>query len=366
MAVASCSSPEQSPSVSTSSYGLLPSGEEVTLITLRAASGMEASVITYGATVTALQVPDRDGQLGDVVLGYDSLSGYLSASNPYFGSVVGRYANRIANGQFTLEDSTYVLATNNGPNHLHGGLRGFDKVNWSLVETISEQDQVGVQLRYTSADGEEGYPGEVTVDVTYMLQEETQALAVDYRATTTKPTPINLTQHSYFNLAGAGDVLAHELTLAASYFTPVDSTLIPIGEVRSVDGTPFDFRSGVAIGARINEDHHQLTLGGGYDHNYVLDQGAEVAARVHDPQSGRVMEVSTTEPGMQLYTGNFLDGTIVGKHGQVYGRNSGFCLETQHYPDSPNQPTFPSTILRPGEVYHTTTSFTFSTDAASL
>lgn len=332
------------------------------MIRLRASGGMEAAIMTYGATVVSLEVPDRAGELGDVVLGHDSLGGYLTA-NPYFGSVVGRYGNRIAGGQFILDDSTYVLARNNGPNHLHGGLQGFDKVNWTLESLIEEPGRVGVVLGYVSADGEEGYPGELTVRVTYTFLEETSALTVDYEATTTRPTPVNLTQHSYFNLAGRGDILDHQVMLAASRFTPVDSTLIPTGELRSVDGTPFDFRRATAIGARIDSDHRQLSFGSGYDHNFVLDEGAAVAARVLDPLSGRVMEITTTEPGIQFYTGNFLDGLITGKGGRVYERRSAFCLETQHFPDSPNQPSFPSTVLRPGETYATQTVFAFRTDA---
>ena len=352
-------------SVTTSVYGHLPSGEEVILAALRTSGGAEANIITYGATVVSLTMPDREGVLGDVVLGHDSLAGYLNA-NPYFGSIVGRFGNRIANGQFNLDDSTYVLAKNNGPNHLHGGIKGFDKANWVLAGTIEEPDRVGIQLRYVSEDGEEGYPGELTVDVTYVLTED-HALSVDYAATTTKATPVNLTQHTYFNLAGGGDILSHEVTLAAGHFTPVDSTLIPTGEIRSVTGTPFDFRRAVAIGARIDEDNRQLAFGNGYDHNFVLDQAHPgdtlQAATVYDPQSGRIMDVFTTEPGVQFYTGNFLDGLITGKGGQVYGRNSGFCLETQHFPDSPNQPSFPPTILRPGEMYATRTVFAFRTGA---
>lgn len=352
-------------SISTSVYGYLPNGDEVTMATLRTADGAEANIITYGATVVSLRMPNRDGDLGDVVLGHDSLAGYLSA-NPYFGSIVGRYGNRIANGQFTLDDSTYMLARNNGPNHLHGGIKGFDKANWALAGTIEEPGRVGIQLRYVSVDGEEGYPGELTVDVTYVLTED-HALSVDYAASTTKATPVNLTQHTYFNLAGGGDILAHEVTLAASHFTPVDSTLIPTGEIRSVIDTPFDFRQAFAIGARIDEDDQQLAFGNGYDHNFVLDQAGPgdtlQAATVYDPQSGRIMDVRTTEPGVQFYTGNFLDGSITGKGGRTYGRNSGFCLETQHYPDSPNQSSFPSTILRPGDRYATRTVFAFRTDA---
>ena len=361
----SCATPEAVPTIGTSEFGQLADGSEVTRIELRTTGGASADIITYGATVVSLNVPDRERVIGDVVLGHDSLDGYLEA-NPYFGSIVGRYGNRIAQGQFTLDDSTYVLVKNNSPNHLHGGTVGFDKVNWTLAGFIEEDDQVGVRLSYVSADGEEGYPGELTVMVTYMLSEE-NVLTVDYEATTTRATPVNLTQHSYFNLAGTGDVLSHELMLAASHFTPVDSTLIPTGEIRSVEGTPFDFLQATAIGDRIDDPNEQIGFGGGYDHNFVLDQTSPadmmLAATVYDPSSGRIMDVFTTEPGIQFYTGNFLDGSIVGKGGQAYGRRSAFCLETQHFPDSPNQPGFPSTILRPSETYATQTAFAFRTDA---
>ena len=285
-------------------FGHLPDGEEVLLITLRSAGGAEARIMTYGATLVSLMVPDREGTFGDVVLGHDSLTGYLDA-NPYFGSIVGRYGNRIGGGVFELDGSTYTLARNNGLNHLHGGIKGFDKVNWTHVGTIDESDRIGVILEYVSVDGEEGYPGQLTVRVIYFLTGAHE-LIVDYKATTTKPTPVNLTQHSYFNLAGSGDILGHDLTLAASHYTPVDSTLIPTGEIRAVEGTPFDFMEPVAIGARINEEDQQLKYGGGYDHNFVLDKEifGEMAraAVVRDPHSGRTLEVYTTEPGIQLYT----------------------------------------------------------------
>lgn len=350
-------------SVKKQAFAKTPDGADVDLYTLRNASGMEVRAISYGGIILTLRVPDRNGALADVVLGYDDLAGYLEAS-PYFGSIVGRYANRIALGRFTLDGRTYTLAANNGKNALHGGVRGFDKVVWS-AEPFEDAAGVGVVFSYTSRDGEEGYPGTLRATVTYTLSDA-NALAFDYQATTDKATPVNLTQHTYFNLAGGGkgDVLGHELMLKASRFTPVDETLIPTGELRGVIGTPFDFRTPRAIGARIGEADEQLKLGGGYDHNFVLDRepggGEQLAARVYEPTSGREMEVRTSEPGVQLYTGNFLDGTITGKGGHVYARRTGFCLETQHYPDSPNQKDFPTTILRPGEAYRSRTVYAFS------
>jgi aldose 1-epimerase len=322
---------------------------------------MEVAIMTYRATIVSHTVPDRNGEPGDVVLGYPALDGYLRAS-PYFGSVVGRYGNRIGGGRFAIDGRTYQLATNDGPNHLHGGVRGFDKVVWDGRETVTDSS-AGVMLTYTSPDGEEGYPGTLRVGVTYTLARSNQ-LRVDYRATTDAATPVNLTQHSYFNLAGAGDVLGHELTIAADRYTPVDAGLIPTGELASVEGTPFDFRVATAIGARIGQDDEQLRRGRGYDHNFVLNRegpGLALAARVVEPTTGRTLEISTTEPGVQFYSGNFLDGTITGKGGRVYVHRSGFCLETQHYPDSPNHPGFPDTILRPGQEYRSTTVFVFGT-----
>ncbi len=357
----SCQPPELT--IGVMSFGTLSTGEVVEMVTLRSANA-EAQIMTYGATVVSIKVPDRDGNIGDVVLGFESLEDYLG-ENPYFGSIVGRYGNRIANGRFVLDGQTYTLARNNGPNHLHGGIKGFDKVNWTRAATIREHDRVGVQLVYVSAEGEEGYPGELTVRVTYSLKNDSR-LIVDYEATTTEATPVNLTQHSYFNLGDGGDILEHELRLAASHFTPVDSTLIPTGEIRSVEGTPFDFLTGTAIGARINNANQQLVYGGGYDHNFVFDRepGADttLVAQVRERSTGRILEVYTTEPGIQFYSGNFLDGSITGKGGQTYGPRSGFCLETQHFPDSPNKPDFPSTILRPGETYATSTVFAFRTE----
>ena len=351
--------PAMTRSVARTPFDSTPAGQAVELFTLTNPQGIEVRAITYGGIILSLRTPDRDGRLGDIVLGYDSLAGYLRAS-PYFGAIIGRYGNRIANGRFTLDGQTYTLAANNGPNHLHGGIRGFDKVVWS-AEPLETDSAVGVVFTYTSPDGEEGYPGTLRVQVTYTLADDGK-LAFDYLATADRATPVNLTQHSYFNLAGSGDVLGHELTIAASDFTPVDATLIPTGAVAPVDGTPFDFRTPTAIGARIAADHPQLANGLGYDHNFVLDRegpGLAPAARVVAPASGRTLDVWTTEPGLQFYSGNFLDGSITGKAGRVYAHRAGFCLETQHFPDSPNQPAFPSTILRPGEEYRSRTVFGF-------
>jgi len=362
--------------------GELPDGTPVELHTLRNRRGMEVRAMTYGGIILSLKVPDRRGELEDVVLGYDGLEGYLEES-PYFGAIIGRYGNRIAGGSFQVEGQTYSLATNDGPNHLHGGLRGFDKVVWN-AEPFQEEGQVGVVFSRTSPHGEEGYPGNLDVRVTYPLTDANE-LVFDYRAVTDRTTPVNLTQHSYFNLAGdgSGDVGGHLLAINASRFTPVDETLIPTGELAPVEGTPFDFRRPHAMGERIEGSHPQLRYGGGYDHNFVLDRErgpsgvswAELglsplardgspetlipAVRVVEPESGRVMEVWTTEPGVQFYSGNFLDGTIQGKKGRVYEHRYGFCLETQHFPDSPNQPAFPSTLLRPGEEYRSRTVYVF-------
>jgi aldose 1-epimerase len=348
-------------SVTRAPFGMLPGGDSVQLFTLSAARGLEVRIMTYGATIVSIRAPDRTGRLDNITLGYDSLGGYLTSS-PYFGAIVGRYANRIARGRFTLDGRTYTLATNNGPNHLHGGVRGFDKVNWTAEEVPSDSG-AAVAFSYRGADGEEGYPGNLHVRVTYTLSPEGR-LTVDYHATTDKPTPVNLSQHTYFNLAGdgAGDILRHELMIAASRFTPVDSTLIPTGELAPVEETPFDFRQPTAIGARIGADDEQIRRGGGYDHNFVLDrQGTELslAARVHEPTTGRTLEVHTTEPGLQFYSGNFLDGSITGSGGHVYRHRNGFCLETQHFPDSPNHASFPSTVLRPGEEFRSRTVFVF-------
>jgi len=352
-------SPAQEAHLTREPFGTTPTGEAVELLTLTNAHGLELRVMTFGGIIVSLKVPDRTGTLGDVVLGYDSLAGYLRSS-PYFGAIVGRYGNRIAKGRFVLHGTAYQLATNNGPNHLHGGIRGFDKVVWA-VEPFQGDSSIGVRLTHTSPDGDEGYPGTLQATVTYTLTDRNE-LILDYQATTDRATPVNLTQHSYFNLAGSGDILDHELTLSAERFTPVDSTLIPTGEIAPVAGTPFDFRPPHAIGERIGADDEQLQRGGGYDHNFVLTRsgpGLALAARLVDSVSGRTLELRTTEPGIQFYSGNFLDGSITGKGGAVYRRRTGLCLETQHFPDSPNQPGFPSTILEPGQTYRSRTVWTF-------
>jgi len=345
-------------------FGTTDCGEAVSVFTLKNAHGMALRVTDYGGIILTLLVPDKNGRLDDVVLGYDSLTGYLRSS-PYFGALIGRYGNRIAHGRFTLDGKTYTLATNNGPNHLHGGLRGFDKVVWD-VAPFEHPDSVGLVLRYTSPNDEEGYPGTLRTTVTYTLTSANE-LVFDYSATTDRATPVNLTQHSYFNLAGdgKGDILGHVVTLNADRFTPVDSTLIPTGELKSVAGTPFDFRKPTPIGARIDQDDVQLRYGPGYDHNFVLNKSGDgheptFAARVYEPATGRVMEIYTTEPGLQFYSGNFLDGTLHGKKGVVYRRRYGFAMETQHFPDSPNNPGFPSTILRPAEQYRSRTIYKFA------
>jgi aldose 1-epimerase len=350
--------------VTRASTNVLVAGKPVELFTLSNAKGVEVKALTYGGIITSWRVPDRSGQLADIVLGFDDPAGYVKNNPAYFGAIVGRYGNRIAKAQFNLDGHVYKLAANDGANHLHGGKQGFDKVLWS-AEAIKGREGVGVAFSRTSADGEEGYPGTLKVRVTYTLTD-TNSLIVAYEATTDKPTPVNLTQHSYFNLAGQGtrDVLQHELRINADRYTPVDSTLIPTGELAPVAGTPFDFRKPMAIGARINGDHPQLQFGRGYDHNWVLARaasGLSLAAEVYEPKSGRTLQVTTTEPGLQFYAGNFLDGSITGKEGRVYRRRYGFCLETQHFPDSPNQANFPSTTLRPGSTYRTRTVFTTGT-----
>jgi aldose 1-epimerase len=345
------------------SFGTAPGGAPVFLYTLTNVNGMEAKVITFGGIIVSLKVPDRNGKLDDVVLGFDSVSGYVR-NHSYFGSLIGRYGNRIGKGKFTLDGKEYTLATNNGPNHLHGGMVGFDQRVWEADETESVPGK-SLVLKYVSKDGEEGYPGELSATVRYAITDSNE-LTIEYSAVTDKPTIVNLTQHSYFNLAGAGsgDILGHELSIDADRFTPVDTTLIPTGELRSVEGTPMDFRIPVAIGARINQKEDQMIAGGGYDHNWVLTRHGntlELAASLHDPTTGRVMNVLTTEPGLQFYSGNFLDGSAVGKGGKAYNYRNGLCLETQHFPDSPNKPQFPSTVLRPGENYRTTTVYRFLT-----
>jgi len=346
-------------------FGKLPDGRTVELFTLTNAHGIEVRVMTYGGIITVVHTPDRAGHFDDIVLGYDSLAGYLKDS-PYFGAIVGRYANRIANGQFTLDGTTYRLAKNNGPNTLHGGVRGFDKVLWT-GEPFQTDSGVGVTLSYTSKNGEEGFPGTLVTRVKYTLTPRDE-LIVDYEAASDKATPVNLSQHTYWNLhgttgVGGAEILDHMLTLNAAAFTPVDSTLIPTGEITPVTGTPFDFRTPTRIGERLAQENTQLRYGRGYDHNWVLDRGRQTglvpAARLVDAASGRTVEISTTEPGVQFYSGNFLDGTIKGKRGLAYAYRTGLCLETQHFPDSPNHPTFPSTILRPGATYRSRTVYTF-------
>jgi aldose 1-epimerase len=347
------------PQIKKQAFGMTASGEPVELYTLTNVHGLEAQIMTYGGTVISLKVPDRHGKLGDIVLGYDSLDGYLKNS-PYFGSIIGRYGNRIGKGSFSLNGKQYSLPRNNGENTLHGGNKGFDKVVWTAKE-IRARNGIGLSLSYLSKDGEEGFPGNLSVTVVYTLTSSNE-LKIDYSATTDKTTVVNLTHHSYFNLAGHGDILKHELMINAGRFTPVDSGLIPTGELRRVHGTSMDFTRSTAIGARIDRQDEQLTLGGGYDHNWVLNNDTgrlALAARVHEPGSGRLMEVLTTEPGLQFYSGNFLDGSITGKGGQVYKQRYGFCLETQHFPDSPNKPAFPSTVLKPGQRYRTTTVYRF-------
>lgn len=364
LSVASCESTKLLPDASREplSFGTLPTGDDVLEYQMENRNGMRVSILNYGGIVQSIWVPDRDGELGDVALGFDELEAYL-AKSPYFGCITGRYANRIAKGKFTLDGKTYTLATNNDVNHLHGGDKGFDKRVWNAKFTSPQS----VELTYTSPDGDQGYPGALTTKVTYTLTDD-NALRIDYAATTDKPTVLNLTNHTYFNLSGAGrgTILDHLLTLKADRFNPTDATNIPTGELRPVAGTPFDFRQPTAIGQRIDLANEQLKVGQGYDHNYVLKDRRdgkleEKIARVVDPESGRVLEVSTTEPGLQLYTGNFLDG-MEGKYGRHYVRRGAFCLEAQTFPDSPNQTSFPSPILRPGETYQQTTIYHFSAE----
>ena len=365
MPASTTSAPSAASSMVRAPFGRTADGRSAELFTLTNSHGIEVRLTNYGGIITSLRTPDRSGRFDDIALGYDSLSGYLR-DTPYFGAIVGRYGNRIARGRFTIDGTTYRLAINNGPNTLHGGLRGFDKVVWN-AEPFRNAGGVGVTLDYTSADMEEGYPGTLRTRVTYTLTDDNR-LIVDYLATSDKPTPINLTQHSYWNLAGDGtrDILGHELTINADSMTPVDSTLIPTGEITPVAGTPFDFRTSMPIGLRIDQRQNtQIRYGGGYDHNFVLNRGSAApdsllhAARVFEPTTGRTLDVFTTEPGMQFYTGNFLDGGITGKSGHIYHYRYGLALETQHYPDSPNHPNFPSTILRPGQQYKTRTVFAF-------
>jgi aldose 1-epimerase len=351
--------------VQVSEFGKTKDGDTIYRFLLTNKKNVEASVISYGATLVSLKVPDRNGKIGDVVLGYDSLDGYERGKS-YFGGTIGRYGNRIAGGQFTLDGTVFHLPKNDGLNSLHGGTTGFNKRVWTGVDRSRADAQV-LDLSYTSPDGEEGYPGTLQVKVTYTLPAETNELRIDYSASTDKDTVLNLTNHSYFNLSGAASlkIVDHQLLLRAREFIPVDSTLIPTGELRPVDGTPFDFRKPTAIGAQINQDDEQLRFGKGYDHNWVLEEagkgGLKLAAQVFEPTSGRVLEVDTTEPGIQFYSGNFLDGKDRGKGGEFYAHRTGFCLETQHFPDSPNHPNFPSTELKPGQTYRSTTVLRFST-----
>lgn len=338
-------------------------GKPVDLFVLENSNHLEMKVTNYGGIVVSLVVPDRDGNMDDIVLGYNQLEAYVK-HNPYFGAIIGRYGNRIGNAQFTLEGQKYTLAKNEGENNLHGGIKGFDKVVWD-AKPVMDDDYVGLILKYLSKDGEEGFPGNLDVTVRYILNNDNE-FRIDYRATTDKTTIVNLTNHSYFNLAGegSGDILGHEVVINADRFTPVDETLIPTGELAPVEGTPMDFRIPAAIGARIDADYEQLKIGKGYDHNFVLNKDQEgamtLAATAYEPASGRFMEVFTTEPGMQFYTGNFLNG-MIGKSGKPYNFRNAFCFETQHFPDSPNKPEFPSVVLRPGEEYKTTTIYKFST-----
>jgi len=354
--------PSAKPGIHTRIFGKMPDGKVIHLYTLTNPKGMQVGIINYGARIVSIVVPDRHGKMADVVLGFDDLQGYLG-KDPFFGATVGRYANRIAKGRFKLDGVEYKLPINDGPNSLHGGTKGFDKRVWKAREL--SQAPPALELTYLSKDGEEGYPGNLSVKVVYRLTND-NALHIEYTATTDKDTVINMTNHSYFNLSGqgSGSILNEILMINANRFTPIDATMIPTGELRSVAGTPFDFRKPTPIGARINENNQQLKFAKGYDDNFVLNRkgpGLVLAARVVDPESGRVLEAWTTQPGVQFYTSNFLDGSIRGKDGKVYGYRSAFTLETQHFPDSPNHPNFPSTELKPGQTYHEITIYKFST-----
>jgi aldose 1-epimerase len=344
--------------VSKAEFGSTPDGTKVEIYTLEEGA-LKARIMTYGARLVSLEVPDRSGKPGDIVLGYESLAGYTADPKSYFGSIVGRYGNRIAHASFTLDGKEHHLPANDGTNTLHGGIKGFDKLVWHGREIPN-----GVELTLVSKDGDQGFPGTLTARVRYTLGAH--ALKIEYFATTDKDTVLNLTNHSYFNLAGEGhgDILNHQVMIPADRYTPVDASLIPTGELAPVAGTPLDFHNPTAIGARIDDSFEQMRLAGGYDHNYVLNGQMGVlqeAARVVEPTTGRILTVETTQPGLQFYSGNFLDGTLTGKHGHVYSKHAGFCLETQHFPDSPNHPKFPTTELKPGETYHSVTTFGFST-----
>ena len=350
---------ESEVSVTASDFGTAPDGD-ARLFTLTNGNGMEVDITNYGGIITAIRVPDRDGNTDDVALGFPTLEGYLG-EDPYFGAIIGRYGNRLGAGTFTVDGESYTLAKNDGPNSLHGGPGGFHTKIWEATE-MEDDDVAGVSLHRVSPDGEEGFPGNLDVTVTYTLTEDNE-LRIEYAATTDKATPVNLTNHSYFNLSGGGTILNHELTIDADAYTPVNQTLIPTGELREVEGTPFDFREATAIGERIEAEDEQLGFGQGYDHNWVLNSDAgelTTAATLYDPASGREMEVLTTEPGIQFYSGNFLNGSFTGKDSTAYGLRTGLCLETQHFPDSPNQEGFPSTILEPGDTYTSETVYRFS------
>lgn len=357
-----CVSVVSAQEIKKASFGKTADGESVDIYTLKNRNGMEAKITNYGGIVVSLTAPDRNKKYADVVLGFNDLDSYLKG-HPYFGAIIGRYGNRIAKGRFTLNGVEYKLAVNNGENHLHGGIKGFDKVVWTAKPMKTKAGAV-LSLTYLSKDGEEGYPGNLTVKVDYTLTNRDE-LRIDYFAQTDKDTVTNLTHHSYFNLAGEGngDILSHQLMINANQFTPTDAGSIPTGELRNVQGTPFSFLTSTTIGARIDQDDQQLKFGGGYDHNWVVNGKAgslRQAATAYESTSGRVMEVWTTEPGVQFYTGNFLDGTLTGKSGKPYPKRSGFCLETQHYPDSPNKPAFPTTTLKAGKPYRSTTIYRFS------
>ncbi len=344
-------------------FGKTAEGKQVDLYTFANAKGMKVRIMTFGGIIVSIEVPDKEGKIADVSLGFDSLDGYLQ-KHPYFGALVGRYGNRIAKGKFTLDGKEYTLAVNNDVNALHGGLVGFDKKVWDAKE-IDVEGTPALELTYVSQDGEEGYPGNLQCKIVYSLSQDNE-LSIEYFAETDKATPLNLTNHAYFNLAGQGNgtILDHVMMLNADKFTPVDKTLIPTGELRPVAGTPMDFTTPARIGDRIDATDEQIQFGGGYDHNWVLNNQSgklELGGRVVEPTSGRVMEFFTTQPGVQFYTGNFLDGSVIGKGGNAYQRRFGFCLETQHYPDSPNHPEFPTCILKPGEQYHQKTVYKFST-----
>ena len=358
----SMASPASSHVITHAPFGRMPSDISVEIYTLRNSHGMEAKIMTYGGIVTELTAPDRNGQFADVVLGRDTLADYIKDNSPYFGALIGRYANRIARGRFELDGRVYPLATNNGPNSLHGGNVGFDKVVWKVTKAQTTSQGPQLTLTYLSRDGEEGYPGNLSVTAVYTLTED-NALRLDFTAATDADTVINLTHHSYFNLRGHGDILEHVVQLDADRFTPIDATLIPTGELKPVVGTPFDFRKPTPIGTRINSTDEQIKFGNGYDHNWVANKKPGELARmasVYEPETGRVLEVSSTEPGLQFYTGNFLDGTLTAKGGGLHKFRTGFCMEPQHFPDSPNEFQFPSTVLKPRQTYNSTIVYRFT------